>query len=269
MYLTIDIGATKTLLAVFTKSGKLTEQHKFPTPAAYHDLIKAIDTERTHITQNDFERAIVAVPGRLDRKRGVAVAFGNRDWRNVPIQHDLEKILHIPVIIENDAKLAALSEAILIKSEFNKALYITISTGISAGLVVNGVIDPSLADSESGQMWFDHDGKYQQWEDFASGRAIVAKYNQRASEISDPKIWSAIAHDLAIGFIQLIAIIQPQVIILGGGVGAHFSKFKQPLLKELHALELPIIPIPPIRAAKHPEEAVIYGCYELARQRHG
>ena len=268
MYLTIDIGATKTLLAVFTKDGKLSEHQKFPTPNKYPDLISKIKNELIHLKEKEFERAVVAVPARLDRARGIAIAFGNRDWQNITIQHDLESAIHIPVTIENDTKLAALSEALLIKDEFNKVLYITISTGISSGLIVNGIIDPSLADSESGQMWFDHNGKYEQWEDFASGRAIVAKYGQRASEITDPKIWESVAHDLSIGFIQLIAIIQPEVIIIGGGVGAHYSKFKQPLLKELHKLELPIIPIPPIRAAKRPEEAVIYGCYELARRHH-
>ncbi len=265
MYLAVDIGATKVLLAVFSKSGKILEQRKFPTKEKYPDLIKDLVSEVSQLQNNDFDKIAVAVPGRLDRKAGVGIAFGNRPWQNVPIQADIEKRLHCPVIIENDAKLAALSEAQLIKSEFSKVLYVTVSTGISAGLIVDGVIETNMADSESGQMWFEHKGKQMQWEDFASGRAIVATYGKRASEITDKKVWSEIAHNIAIGLIELIAVIQPEVIILGGGVGSHFSKFEKPLTAELKKYALPIVPIPPIRQAQHPEEAVIYGCYSLVK----
>ena len=264
MYLAVDIGATKVLLAVFTHSGSLIEQFKFPTKKEYSGLIEDFRDALSNLHTKQFTKAVVAVPGKLDRAKGVGLAFGNRPWTNVPIGTDIAKIVDCPVIIENDAKLAALSEALLIKHEFNKVLYVTISTGISAGLIINGIIDPSLADSESGQMWFDHNGKLTQWEDFASGRAMVETYGKRASEITDKKIWKEVAHNIAIGLIELIVIIQPEVIILGGGVGTHFAKYQKPLLKELHTLELPITPIPPIRVAIHPEEAVVYGCYQLA-----
>lgn len=268
MYLAVDIGATKVLLAVFTENGKLTEQLKFPTPEKYPELVTVFAENVAQLKSNDFERAVVAVPGRLDRIRGVGLAFGNRPWINVPIADDFRSILHCPIRIENDAKLAALSEANLIKKDFKKVLYVTISTGISAGLIVDGVIDPAMQDSEGGQMWFEHQGKPTQWEDFASGRAIVAKYGKRASEINDPKTWLTIARNISVGLIELISVIQPEVIVLGGGVGTHFDKYKKPLLNELKKYELPIVPIPPIVKAQNPEEAVIYGCLILAKQDH-
>lgn len=266
MYMAVDIGATKVLLAVFTAAGEIVEQVKFPTGKKYEDLLKDLTSQISLLKHQDYKKAVVAVPGRLDRTRGIAIAFGNRSWENLPIQNDMKSILKCPVVIENDSKLAALSEALLIKNEFKKVLYVTISTGISSGLIVNGIIDPDLADSEGGQMWFEHNGKPTQWEDFASGRAIVATYGKRASEITDPKIWKEISHNIAMGLIELISIIQPEVIVLGGGVGTHLAKYEKPLLAELKKYELPIVPIPPIRRAKHPEEAVIYGCYQVAKQ---
>ncbi len=260
----VDIGATKILLAVFTADGKVVEKLKFPTDKTYPAMINSLSEQIKLLQNQNFKLAVVAVPGRLDRKKGIAIAFGNRDWRNVAITHDAEKIIGCPVVIENDAKLAALSEAILIKESYKKVLYVTISTGISSGLVVDGILDPELIDSESGQMWFDHNGKMQQWEDFASGRAIVAKYGKRASEIEDPKIWKEISKNIALGLRELIAIIQPDVIVLGGGVGTHYDKFKSALSAELKAYELPIAPTPPIQKAKNPEEAVIFGCYQMA-----
>lgn len=268
MYLAVDIGATKVLLAVFTNKGKLEEQLKFPTPEKYLDLVEAFKTNVSLLKNKSFERAVVAVPGRLNRERGIALAFGNRPWLNVPIEDDFRKIINCPIRIENDAKLAALSEANLIKDDFKRVLYVTISTGISSGLIVDGIIDHGMQDSEAGQMWFDYHGKRAQWEDFASGRAIVAKYGKRASEITDPGTWHTIAHNIAIGLIELISVIQPEIVVLGGGVGTHFDKYKKLLKDELSKYELPIVPIPPIVKARNPEEAVIYGCLLLAREDH-
>ncbi len=268
MYLAVDIGATKVLMAVFTSKGEVVEQLKFATPKTYDGFMKEVAKQLPNLKHSDFSVAAVAVPAKLDRQHGIAIAFGNRPWRNVPISHDLEKLVRCPVVIENDAKLAALSEAILIKKDFRKVLYVTISTGISSGLVIDGVLDPNLIDSESGQMWFEHNGKLTQWEDFASGRAIVETYGKRASEIEDEATWKVIAQNIALGLRELIAVIQPEVIVLGGGVGTHYEKFKLPLSKELKKYELPIAPTPPIVRAQKPEEAVIYGCFELAKGFH-
>jgi predicted NBD/HSP70 family sugar kinase len=221
------------------------------------------------LEENDYRAACVAAPGRIDRKEGVGIAFGNLGWKNVPIQADFEKLLHCPVVVENDCKLAALSEALMLSGEFRKVLYVTISTGISAGLITDGVIDPEFADSESGHMLLEHNGKLETWESFASGTAIVKKYGKMASVVVVNGAWKEISRTFAAGIINLIAIVQPEIILIGGGVGAHFDKFKDLLLANLKQYEVPLVPIPPVRQARRPEEAVIYGCYELAKDRYG
>lgn len=267
MYLAIDIGGTKTLLAVFSKNGEFIESHKFPTPRDYikfkRKLKNAVEQE---LSEHSFSQACCAVPGRLNYKTGMAVGFGNLNWKNILIKADLADILGIPVTVENDAKLAGLSEAQLVLNKYSKVQYITVSTGIGGGVVVDGKLDPNSTFEEPGFMMLEHNGKLTKWEDFASGHAIVERYGKRASEIEDPKIWQAITHDLAIGFIDLIALVQPDVVIVGGGVGAHFEKFGHMLTKELKKYENSLVPIPPIIAAQRPETAVIYGCYELIKQ---
>jgi glucokinase len=269
MYLAVDIGGTKTLLASFTDEGSVSEQLKFPTPDNYDEFLKKFEDIKDMLKEKDFRAAGVAVPGRLDRPHGRVIALGNLPWENEPIQADLEKILACPVVIENDTKLAGLSEALLIKKDFRKVFFITISTGISAGLTIDGIIDPEFADSESGHMLLEHQGKLQTWESFASGKAIVEKYGKMARDITDQAAWKSIAHNIALGVIDLIAVVQPEVILIGGGVGAHFDKFKDYLLTELKRYEVPLVPIPPIKMAQRPEEAVIYGCFEVAKSRHG
>lgn len=265
MYMAIDIGGTKTLLAAMNNDGEIVESLKFATPHDYSVFKLQLGSSLETMKHHDFLAGAVAAPGRIDRVNGKVIACSNLPWKNVPLLRDIEGLLDCPFVIENDTKVAGLSEALLVLHEFKKVLYVTISTGISSGLIINGIIDPDLADSESGQMRLEHKGELRTWESFASGKAIVATYGKRASDITDETAWFAIAHNIAIGLIELIAIIQPEVIVIGGGVGSHFAKFKEPLLTELKKYQLPLVPIPPIRGAKRAEEAVVYGCYELAK----
>jgi predicted NBD/HSP70 family sugar kinase len=267
MYGAVDIGGTKTLIAVFDKTGKIVEQSKFPTPKNYEEFGQELAANVAKLSTKNFQRAVVAIPGTPDRKRGRGIVFGNLPWTNVPIEEDVEKVLKCPVKIENDAKLAALSEAMQLRDEFQKVLYITVSTGIGGGLVINGKIDPHFHDIEPGQMILEHDGRFEQWEDFASGSALYAKYGKKASEITDTGTWYAIARNLAVGLNTLIATLDPDVIVIGGGVGSNLEKFQDRLVEQLKIYENPMTPVPPIRKAVHAEEAVIYGCYELAKAR--
>ena len=256
-------------MAVFSKDGEIIEQQKFPTPKDYSQFIVELTAAVEKLSTDDFQRTVVAIPGTPDRKRGIGIRFGNLPWTDVPIEEDAEKIFKCPVGLENDAKLAALSEAILVRDTFRKVLYVTISTGIGGGLVIDGQIDPDLEDIEPGFITLEHEGRFDQWEEFASGSAIMQKFGKRASDITDPQVWYIIARNIAVGLNALIATLDPEVIILGGGVGGHLEKFQDRLLEELKIYEHPMTPIPPIRKAARADEAVIYGCYELAKANHG
>lgn len=269
MYLTVDIGATKTLLASFTPAGQLVKKYKFLTPDDYPAFIAALEQELANFSHEPFAAAALAVPGRLDRQAGVGLAFGNRPWQNVPIVADCKKFIQCPLVIENDTKLAGLSEALLVIKEFKKVLYVTISTGINSALITNGVIDPETADSEVGQMLFEQNGKLTDWEDFASGRAFYQKFGKRVEDITDPSAWYIIARNIAIGLIDLVAAYTPEVVILGGGVGAHLDKFQDRLQEELQIYANPMLPTPAIRQAVRAEEAVVYGGYHLLERRYG
>lgn len=255
------------MVAVFDKNKNIIEQHKFPTNHDY-DLFK-IDLADivAKLSTDDFQRVVVAIPGLVDRKHGVGVTFGNLPWEHVPIQRDVEHILHCPTFVENDANLAGLGEAVeLPKYKELKVLYITVSTGIGGGYISNGIIDSRFEDTEIGHMLLEHKDKLERWEHFASGSAIYKKYGKKASEIDDPHTWYVIARNLAVGMINVIATMDPDVIVIGGGVGSNFEKFDDRLKEELKIYENPMVTIPSIVKAKHPEEAVIFGCYEYAKQ---
>ena len=267
MYLAIDIGGTKTLMSSFDKDGKLLESIRFETPHWYPDFVEEMAKTYEKLKhKGEYDLCVAGAPGRVDRENGIVIAFGNLPWENVPLQHDIHSFCKVPVTIENDANLAGLSEAILISHGYKKALYITISTGIGGILIKNGVIDPDYADMEFGHMMFEYDGKMQHWQDFASGRAIFEKYGQKASEIKDPGIWYAISRNIAMGLTNIIVNLTPDVVIIGGGVGTHFEKYADKLHEEMILYGSQLVSIPPIRQAIRAEQAVLYGCYELARQ---
>ncbi len=263
--LAIDVGGTKTLLASFDAGGKVTEKVKFPTPSIYQDFISELTKAVAGLTTTKFEKCIIAMPARLDRRAGVAIAFGNLDWHDVPIVDDLEREFAIPVKVENDAKLAGLSEANLLP-QYRKVLYLTVSTGIGGVMIINGKIDHNNQDAEYGHMLLEHEGSLQRWEHFASGKAIVAKFGKRADQIEDQSTWYVVARNIAIGLIDVIAATTPDAIVIGGGVGSHFAKFGDKLVEELKIYEDDLLHVPPVFGAQNAEEAVIYGCYILANQ---
>jgi predicted NBD/HSP70 family sugar kinase len=270
MYIGVDVGGTKVLVTVLNEHGVITERKKIPTNRDYALFLKDVQATLADFKVKDFAAGAVGIPvTTFDRGHGIGINFSNLPWRNVPIQQDLEKILNCPVAIENDAKLAALSEAMMIKDNYKKVLYVTISTGIGIGLVVNGVIDTAVGDGGGRTILLEHEGKIMPWEDFAGGRAIVARYGKKAEDITDEVIWKAISKDLAKGFIHLIAILQPEIIVIGGSVGTYFSRYGELLKAEIKKYEIPLIKLPALVEAQRPEEAVVYGCYDLAKQTFG
>ena len=265
MYVGIDVGGTKTLVTVLSAKGKIVEQAKFPTPPIYSNFVLELAHTLAHFEHQDFKAAAIAIPGRIDRERGVALDLGNLDWHNIPVQADCEKILKCPVVVDNDANLAGLGEAVL-HPEVKTVLYITISTGIGSGVISGGKIEPALANIEAGQMELPFNGKLMKWEHFASGRAIYEHFNKKAMDIHDEASWRYIVRNLGLGMFNLIAIVEPDLIIIGGSVGSYFDRYEHLLKAELNKHDVPVVHIPPVISAKRPEEAVIYGCYELIKQ---
>jgi predicted NBD/HSP70 family sugar kinase len=268
MYLCIDLGGTKTLIGLLDESGTVKNSVKFPTPEKYEQfLVELRQNIENLIGNNSVVAGCMAIPGTIDRVNGLITHLGNLPWaQNITIKKDVEEFLSFPVTIENDANLAGLSEATLLKDTYKKALYLTISTGIGGVLVVDGIIDKDTMNAEMGHMLFEHEGKLTEWEDMASGKWIVETYGKRASDLEDASAWRTISQNLAVGFMNLINVLSPDVIIMGGGVGTHLEKFKATLEEEIAKINPGFAPIPPIVKAQRPEEAVIYGCYELIKQ---
>ncbi len=261
MLVTIDTGGTKTLVSSFGRDGKMGESIKFPTPTEPTEYVRTLKRViRERYGDKRVDAIVLALPGIV--KDGTAVWCQNLGWADFHASKLLRDTLPgVPLLIENDANLAGLAETRALNPVPVSSLYITISTGIGSGITTNGRIDPGLRYSEAGRALVEYDGKVRSWESFASGHAIVAIYKKFARDITSKRTWRQIADRISRGFLSVIPIIQPDVIIIGGSIGTYFDRYNE-YLEAILKEHLPAhIPCPKIIQAKHPEEAVIYGCY--------
>jgi predicted NBD/HSP70 family sugar kinase len=266
MLIAVDTGGTKTLITSFASNGKPGDTFRFPTPKDEDEYIALlVEHIHEHYAGKPIDGIVIGVPGIV--VDNVARWCGNLGWENFDIASQLKVAFSCPVWIENDANLAGLAEVKALRKTPASCLYVTISTGIGTGIILDGQIAPGLSSSEGGHSLVEYDGKVQMWETFASGQAIRRTYGKYARDITSKTVWNQIADKISRGFLAIIPVLQPQVIIIGGSIGTYFERY-YPTLRRILTEHLPAhIPVPEIRQAAHPEEAVVYGCYYYGKDR--
>ena len=265
MVITVDTGGSKTLVALFDDHGEIVKSEKIATAPDLETFMSNLtDLVKKRFWSDQVKLIAMAVPGVVNLETQEVYRFGNLPWQNVPFGQLMSQRFNVPIIIENDAKAAAFSEARLLDSIKPVVLYLAIGTGIGTGLVFNGQPDIALNRSEAGKLMLWQDGKYQAWEDIASGRAIHRDYGKFAHDIEDEAVWKEIAHKLALGMLTIVPTYYPDVVIFGGSIGHYFERYGDALREEIASHLAPIVKMPTLLKAHHPDEAVIYGCYEIA-----
>jgi predicted NBD/HSP70 family sugar kinase len=268
MLVAVDTGGTKTLVAVFGQDGTVKDSVKFPTPSSSTEYITQL-TEAIHsmLAGSKPEIICLALPDITKvRPFGYEVdRFSHLTWRHFnPVDALRDHFPNTEIIAGNDANLGGLGEVRSMKKIPARALYVTISTGVGTGVIINGKLDNDFMRTEGGHLLLEYNGTLQDWDSFGSGKAIYDTYQRPASEITSPRIWKQIVDRMSRGLFVLIPIVKPEVIVIGGSIGTHFEKYGQHLV-DLLTEKLPVtIDMPHIIQAQHPEEAVIYGCYYYA-----
>lgn len=267
-YLGIDLGGTKTLIAVFDGSGNILNKVKIPTDPDYEVFIREVEKNVATLSTNTNIACCVTAPGLINRKTGVVEALGNLGWTNKPIRNDISKAIgDIPTIIENDARVAGVAEAAGLTADYEYVLYLTISTGIGGAFLRDGKIIKELQDSEVGHMPLVYEEKIQRWEAFASGKALVDRYGKQASEIDNEEDWKDIGERIGYGVAICCSILQPQVVIFGGGAGQYADRFSKYIKAYLEKNSSPIIKQPEVLlAAKYGADSAIHGCFTILKQ---
>ena len=269
----IDIGGTKIALAVADLEGHFIEQTRFPTrlEEGPHRIIETALSELER-TGAGLASVGVACAGPLDRERGLILSPPNLPgWDEFPIVKLVEERLGVPVLLDNDANAAALGEHRHGAGRgYQHLVYITISTGIGGGVIVDGRLLHGVYDGagEVGHMTVLLDGPVcgcggrgclealcsgtglarRARERLASGTAsslnsldpaevtgqVVAEA-ARAGDALASQVWDEMIHYLAVGVGNLFNVLAPEAIVIGGGISTAGEQLFGPLRERVRA----------------------------------
>ncbi len=149
---------------------------------------------------------------------------------NYPLGAKLKEALGVPVIIDTDVNVAAMSEAKWGNAtDVDSCLYITVGTGIGAGAYFHGQTLKGLSHSEMGHIKVRRhpDDTYSGTcpyhgdclEGIAAGPSLERRWGKKGHELADDqKVWKMEAYYLAQALTSYIYILSPERIIMGGGV---------------------------------------------------
>ena len=280
LILGIDLGGTKILTAVTDTQGKMLSRDHSITPAAKGQkaVIQSIlestgrALEQAGISTADLDAIGIGAPGLSNPETGILFTSPNLPgWRDVPLRDIIQKELGKKAFLINDANAAAIGEL-----HFGAArgarnfIYITVSTGIGGGIIIDGNIYTGSAGTagELGHMVIDDEGPLCNcgnrgcWETLASGTALAREARHRIKEgartsildyaggdeerVSAETIHQAaqagdnLAQELiartgyyiGVGLANLVNIFNPEVIVIGGGLSNIGDLLLQPAFAE-------------------------------------
>ncbi|MEE6260550.1 ROK family glucokinase [Plantactinospora sonchi] len=309
----VDVGGTKVAAGVVDVAGEVRARVRRDTPA--DDVAKTRDVIVEVVSELAAEHEVSAVgigaAGWIDAARSTVLFAPNIAWRNEPLRDYVSAAVGLPVIVENDANVAAWGEFRYGagRDADNSMVLFTIGTGVGGGIVLGGELlrgAHGIA-AELGHMLSVPDGhlcgcgRLGCIEQYASGNALVrfARAGARqeptragillelaggdveavtgpmvtaAARSGDPVSCAAFAQIgrwLGIGLADMAQILDPEVLVVGGGVVEAGELLMGPTRRAFtEALAArATIPVAEIRPAEMGNTAGLIGAADLARRR--
>jgi glucokinase len=292
----IDLGPTRTRLAVADLRGEPLAHDVVATPAKLppEKMIASLASslravmKQAQVSPDRLIAVGAGAPGAVERDRGVvalAPNLGVQGWSQVPMRDLLERALGVPAVVENDVNLAILGERWRGAAQGHQTcVYITLGTGIGAGIVVDGVLHRGhhfmageIAFMCMGPQYVETRAE-RCLETLASLKAVAARWPRAAR--ADPATWVAelfqAASDgdtrarkvvdetaLLIGMAvaNLAVVVDPSLIVLAGALIVQ----GEPLLHEVRRIVSRMVPTAPqIVVSALAEEAPLWGSLLVA-----
>ncbi len=307
----IDIGGTKIAVALETLDGEKVAARRLPTEVEIgaYAIVENISRVIAEILEeNQVKLAAIGIgcPSPLDIEKGLVMSPSNlQDWDNFPIVKLFGDRFKVPVVLDNDANTAALGEYVYGAGRgYRNIIYITVSTGIGGGIIINGEIFHGVGAGagELGHTIVQPDGvrcncgSIGCLETICAGVHIARRakmrlasgepslMNELVSNINEvtaktiveavrkkdklaSEIWTETCRFLAIGVANIITLIAPEAVIIGGGVASAGELLFAPLRSFLPQF-VSMIPIDKVAVlpAELGGESGVCGALALAKQ---
>lgn len=274
MILGVDVGATNLRVGVGTKEGKLIKKRKEPTIDSKNpeELLKQIKKMANRIPKS-FDKLIIGGAGRI---KGKTLFPPNLKYKKIPFE-PLREEFGAELELYNDTVLAARGERKFgIAKNSSNFVYLTLSTGIGAGIYVNGELLKGRSGNagEVGHFIIDYNSTSKEWEELVSGRSLPRflkkRYDKRwgckefFKEVKKgnkvaKRALEEIAKINAAGIANMINAYEPDLIVLGGGL---IVKRKGDLLMRKIKEKVPSLSfneVPEIKQTQLGDFIVLYG----------
>lgn len=226
----IEAGGTKMLCAILDKDAKIIKEISVPTTTP-EETIKPI---LSFFSSYKITSLGIGTFGPIDLHQnspnfGSILNTPKLAWKNFNFIKSFSS-LGIPISIDTDVNASCLGEVFFGNSKgLDNVVYVTIGTGIGIGVLTEGKLLHGMMHPEGGHMIISKcaEDNYESvcpyhkncLEGLASGPSIKKRYGKEGDELkNDDKVWELEADYLAQALVNIILILQPQRIILGGGV---------------------------------------------------
>ncbi len=268
MYVSIDIGGTKTRIASSKNLRDLHKVKKFPSSWNLKEeklnILKGIED----VSDGKEVKCIcIGVPGRVDYLNEKFFKMPNYSVLNdFPFDFLISGRFHkTKLLVENDAALAGLGEAVLGAGLQSKVTaYLTLGTGVGGVRVEKTIKNVNYFYSEPGHQIIIKDGKYNSGtghrgslESYISGRAFEDIYGVKPDKCEIEAFWNDYAAYLAVGIHNICSMWGPDLIVLGGSLSKKYPIFKNELKRILSAEKF--LTIPKIVTAEFADDAGLVG----------
>lgn len=263
----IDVGGTNLKGAAVDRRGRALSARRMPTRASDgpETVIDAVLAFAAQLAAGERKPVAVglAVPGIVQELSGVVVEATNLGWRGVSLRELAEQRLGLAVAVRHDVRAAALAEGVLGAARgCSDYLLLTLGTGVGAAVVLDG--EPYTGahglGGELGHLAVEPRGpicgcgREGCLEALASAAHIAARYREMSgtdegpvdaqhvaerAQRGDPiaaRVWGAALDALAQAIANYAILLDPELVVIGGGMAAAGERLFGPLLERVRAL---------------------------------
>jgi len=236
LYGGLEAGGTKFVCAVAAGPDDIRDEIRFPTTTPDETIGQALDFFTMHHKREPLRAVGIASFGPVDPNPasstwGYITTTPKPGWHNADLAGPFARALGIPIGFDTDVNGAALGEHRWgAGMGIDNLVYLTVGTGLGGGALVNGKLLHGMMHPEMGHMLLRRDPERDPYaghcpyhgdcfEGLVCGPAVNDRWQQDARQLPpDHEAWKLEAHYLALGLVNIIAVLSPQRIILGGGI---------------------------------------------------
>jgi predicted NBD/HSP70 family sugar kinase len=277
LFIGLDIGGTKFMVASADQNGNIIERTRADNTNHLETDLALLNQMITDVSHGEEILGIgAAIGGPLEWEHGIVSPLHQPAWNNIPLKQIMEDRWKCPFYVDVDTNVAVLGEYYCSNITASKLLYITLSTGMGGGFLIDGKVYRGLNGThpEIGHQSIQYHcinpdaiqcecGAKDCLEALISGNGIRRIYGKPAEELSQAE-WEEVAYNLGQGLRNLAAILTPDIIRIGGGIaiggGETFIQNAAKVMRE----NLKIVPPPEVSLSHLGYDTALYGAISIA-----